>query len=187
MTEVLTEKTALDRMRRGDESGLAWFIRRYTAYVSAIVWNLAGHVMTVQDAEEITADVFLTLWRYCENPAADKAKGYLGAIARTRTLNWLKRAGLSQALEYDEVTLTADSPERAVLEREAKQALRQAVEAMGPPDREIFIRHYYYGESSAVIADALGLTAANVRKRLERGREALRQRLEKGERTHDDH
>ncbi len=187
MTEVLTEKTALDRMRRGDESGLAWFIRRYTAYVSAIVWNLAGHVMTVQDAEEITADVFLTLWRYCENPAADKAKGYLGAIARTRTLNWLKRAGLSQALEYDEVTLTADSPERAVLEREVKQALRQAVEAMGPPDREIFIRHYYYGESSAVIADALGLTAANVRKRLERGREALRQRLEKGERTHDDH
>ena len=186
MTEALTEKTALDRMRQGDEAGLVWFIRRYTAYVSAIVWNLAGRALTAQDAEEITADVFLTLWRYCENPAADKAKGYLGAIARTRTLNRLKRAGISPALEYDELTLTADGPERAVLEREAKQALRRAVEAMGPPDREIFIRHYYYGESSAVIANALGLTAANVRKRLERGREALRQRLEKGETTDDD-
>ena len=185
MTEVMTEKAALDRMRQGDEAGLAWFIRRYTAYVSAIVWNLGGHAMTVQDAEEITADVFLTLWRYCENPSAEKAKGYLGAIARTRTLNWLKRAGLSQALEYDELTLTADGPERAVLEREAKQAVRRAVEAMGPPDREIFIRHYYYGETSAAIGDALGLTAANVRKRLERGREVLRRQLEKGDATND--
>ena len=186
MTEVLTEKTALDRMRQGDEAGLAWFIRRYTAYVSAIVWNLGGHAMTAQDAEEITADVFLTLWRYCENPTSDRAKAYLGAIARTRTLNWLKRAGLTQALEYDELTLTAEGPEAAVLEREAKRALRRAVEAMGPPDREIFIRHYYYGESSAAIADTLGLTAANVRKRLERGREALRRQLEKGETGHDD-
>ncbi len=181
MTEITTEKAALDRMRQRDEAGLEWFIRRYTAYVSAIVWNLGGHAMTAQDAEEITADVFLTLWQYCENPTAEKAKGYLGAIARTRTLNRLKRAGLSQSLEYDELTLTAaENPERAVLEREARQAVREAVEAMGPPDREIFIRHYYYGETSAAIGDALGLTAANVRKRLERGREALRQRLEKG-------
>ena len=184
--EITTEKTALDRMRQGDEAGLAWFIRRYTAYVSAIVWNLGGHAMTVQDAEEITADVFLTLWRYCENPTAEKAKGYLGAIARTRTLTWLKRAGLSQALEYDELTLAAtDSPERTVLEREARQTVRRAVEAMGPPDREIFIRHYYYGETSAAIGDALGLTAANVRKRLERGRETLRRQLEKGDATND--
>ena len=109
MTEVLTEKTALDRMRQGDEAGLAWFIRRYTSYVSAIVWNLAGQAMTAQDAEEITADVFLTLWRYCENPTADKAKGYLGAIARTKALDRLRKADRPTDLEYDELTLTAES------------------------------------------------------------------------------
>lgn len=181
MTGEMTEKTALARMRRGDEAGLEWFIRRYTAYVSAIVWNLAGHAITVQDAEEITADVFLTLWRYCKNPGDGKVKSYLGAIARTRALDRLKKTGTPSALEYDELTLTAEGPEREILEREARDALRRAVDAMGPPDREIFIRHYYYGESCPDIALALGMKPAGVRKRLERGREALRRELEKGE------
>lgn len=181
----MTEKTALEQMRRGDETGLEWFIRRYTPYVSTIVWNMAGHALDVRDAEEITADVFLTLWRYCQNPGADKVKSYLAAIARTRAMNRLKNAGQTTALEYDELTLAAESPERDVLEREAKATVRAAVDSMGPPDREIFIRHYYYGESSPDIAAALGLSAANVRKRLERGRNTLRRRLEKGDGSDD--
>ena len=180
MRPDMTEKTALDRMRQGDEAGLEWFIRRYTAYVSAIVWNLAGRALTVQDVEEVTADVFLTLWRYCRNPEDGRVKSYLGAIARSRALDRLKKEGRPTDLEYDELTLTAEGPEREILEREAKAALRQAVEEMGPTDREIFIRHYYYGESSSSIALELGLSPANVRKRLERGRALLRQKLERG-------
>lgn len=177
----MTEKTALEAMRRGDEAGLDWFIRRYTGYVSTIVWNLVGHALTPQDGEEITADVFLTLWRYCQNPMDGKVKGYLAAIARTRALNRLRRDGMKQNLEYNELTVTVDGPEGDILEQEAKAAVREAVDAMGPPDREIFIRHYYYGQACQDIAQALGLTAANVRKRLERGRNALRWKLEKGD------
>ena len=180
MTEGYTERTALERMRKGDEQALAWFIRRYTAYVSAIVWNLAGHAIDVRDAEEITADVFLTLWRYCENPGDGKVKSYLAAIARTKALDRLKSLGRDAELEYDELELAAEGPEREVMEREARSAVRRAVEAMGPPDREIFIRHYYYGESCPDVALAVGLSPANVRKRLERGRDALRRALEEG-------
>ena len=180
------EKTALDAMRRGDEAGLAWFIRRYTAYVSAIVWNLAGRAMTTQDAEEVTADVFLTLWRYCRRPGDGTVKGYLGAIARTKALDRLKALGRAPALEYDALELTAEGPEGEILAREARDALRRLIEAMGSADREIFIRHYYYGESCPDVAAAMGMTPAGVRKRLERGREALRRELEKGAGDDDD-
>ena len=186
MTEGYDERTALEKMRQGDEQALAWFIRRYTAYVSAIVWNLAGHAIDVRDAEEITADVFLALWRYCENPGDGKVKSYLAAIARTKALDKLKALGRDTELEYDTLELAAEGPEREVAEREARAALRRAVEAMGPPDREIFIRHYYYGESCSDVALAVGLTPANVRKRLERGRNALRRALEEGGMYDDD-
>lgn len=51
---------------------------------------------------------------------------------------------------------------------------------MGPPDDEIFLRHYYYGQSTQSIAAALTMSDANVRQRLHRGREKLRKALEKG-------
>lgn len=180
MTE-LTETTALERMRQGDESGLHWFIQRYTRYVTTIVWNIIGRALTPQDAEEITADVFLTLWRYCRRPMDGKAKSYLGAIARTRALNRLKQSGLGLSLEYDELELTTDGPERDVMEREAKALLRAAIDDMPSPDREIFLRYYYYCESAPVIAEAMGMTPEAVRQRLKRRRDKLRTILTKGD------
>ena len=49
----MTEKRALALLREDAPGGLDWFIDRYTAYVSAIVWNVLGPVMTVQDVEEV--------------------------------------------------------------------------------------------------------------------------------------
>ena len=181
MTTELTEHTALALMRRGDEAGLRWYIRRYTRYVTTIVWNIIGHALTVQDAEEVTADVFMTLWRYCQNPVDGKEKSYLAAIARTRALNRLKQSGTGIDLEYDGLELASDGPEGAVLEREARELLRRAVDDMGQPDREIFLRHYYYCENAPAIATALDMTPEAVRQRLKRGRDRLRDALTKGD------
>lgn len=58
---------------------------------------------------------------------------------------------------------------------------RRAVDGMGEPDREIFLRHYYYCQSVADIAAALDMNANTVKTRLRRGRERLRAELSKGE------
>lgn len=52
---------------------------------------------------------------------------------------------------------------------------------MGEPDREIFLRHYYYCQSVTDIAAALDMNANTVKTRLRRGRERLRAELSKGE------
>ena len=59
--------------------------------------------------------------------------------------------------------------------------IRRAVDGMGEPDREIFLRHYYYCQSVADIAAALDMNANTVKTRLRRGRERLRAELSKGE------
>ncbi len=181
----MTEEQALALLRERDPAGLDWFIRRYGAYVSAVVWNIIGRCMTAQDAEEVASDVFLALWQNGDRPRPGKVKGYLGSVARNRAINRLRDRGVELGTEEDILSLPADGPERAVQRRELARLVKEAVESLPPPDREIFIRYYYYCQSAADIAGALDLSAAAVRKRLERGRDRLRRYLEERGHFHD--
>ena len=176
----MDEQTALARLRRGDERALEWFVTRYTPYVGAIVWSVVGGRLTVQDGEEIAADVFLQLWRCREKPREGAVKSYLGAIARSRAIDRLRRETGQPELEYDELDLAVDGPEGEVLAGEDREALLAAVDALGPPDREIFLRRYYYGQSSPEIGEKLDMKPEAVRQRLKRGRDLLWRMLTKG-------
>lgn len=168
------EHTALTLMREGNEMGLRWMIQRYTPYVSSIVWGVFGGKLGPQDAEEVTSDAFLVLWRSRDKLRPGKVKSYLGAIDRTRAIDRLRRAGRDMSLEDDSLVICSDAPERELLLRESKQLLRHYPESMKSVDREIFLRHYYLCESAPVIARRLGMSQDAVRQRLSRGRERLR-------------
>lgn len=180
----MTDQHALELIRRGDSAGLRQLIERYSAYVSTIVWNILRGSMSVQDAEEITADVFCTLWLRREKPTPRKLRPYLGAMARNAARRALNERGFELSLEEDVLSVAADGPENALEAHEQAELIRRAVHSLPPPDDEIFLRHYYYGQSTQCIADALGLTGANVRQRLHRGREKLRTLLQHGGITH---
>jgi len=49
--------------------------------------------------------------------------------------------------------------------------------SMTQPDKEIFLRFYYYCQSISVIAEKMGMNQSTVKTRLKRGREKLRQHL----------
>ena len=177
----MTEKRALELLRKGDQAGLVWMIDRYTAYVGAVVRNVLGGRMSIQDVEEVTADVFMTLWQNAAKPLPGRVKGYLGSIARIRAVNRLRSQGAELSLEEDILSFPADGPEELLFEAERRERVRGAVQAMRMPEREIFVRYYYYCESAVDIAAVLGMTPAAVRQRLKRGRDLLREELMKGE------
>ena len=177
MSKQTEEHTALTQLRQGDEIGLRWMIRRYTPYVGAIVWGIVGARLTAQDAEEITADTFMAMWRYRDRLLPGKVKSYLGTIARSQSINRLRKGGLEQPLEEDELVVSADTPEGAVLLKESKERLHGFLRDMKSIDREIFLRYYYFGETAPAIANRLDMTPEAVRQRLTRGREYLRQRF----------
>lgn len=181
----MTEDTALTLIRQKDAAGLSWFIHRYTSYVSAIVWNIVHPPLTAQDAEEIVADVFLTLWKYGDYPQNGRVKAYLGSIARSRAVDRLRSHKIELTLEYDQIELPGDDPEDLILDRENQQRLRQALEDMDPVYREIFIRHYYYCQTTEAIGNDMGLKPDTIRQRLKRGRSFLRQHLTEGEHNHE--
>ena len=176
----LNDKKALRAMKYGSSDALGWIIDRYTAYVNTVIYNIIGSSMTPLDIEEVTSDVFLALWENTEKADAEKLKAYLGSIARSKAKNKLRELGKDVYLEDDVIVVSDDTPEFVYEKQEQELLVRRAVKSMRYPDNEIFLRHYYYYQTVAVIAEEMEMNVSTVKTRLSRGREKLKNALCKG-------
>ena len=168
-----------ERIRRHDETALEEIIRTYTPYVSTIIYNVAKGNMSVSDMEEVTSDVFITLWKNCEKVNEDTLKGYLASIAKSRAKDKLRKltskaniVDIETAEFADEYSLS-DNLDSKMLSLD----IENAVNELGEPDKEIVIRYYYYYQSTPKIADILGINADTVKTKLRRARLKLRKFL----------
>lgn len=180
VSNAVNEKSALRALKRGDETALAWFIDRYSAYVSTIVYNIIGSAMTVSDVEEVASDVFITLWSNADKIHPDKIKAYLSGIARNKAKKKTREIGREIPLCEDIVIISDIDLERDFEQQEQARFIKQAVFAMQHPDREIFLRHYYYCQSVSQISDETGINISTVKTKLRRGREKLKEILREG-------
>lgn len=131
--------------------------------------------MDLSDIEEVAADVFFALW---ENAGkVHSPKGYLGTIARNMAKNKLRQLADTLPLEENLLILEGVSPEKALEEKELSRAVKRAVLDMGHPDREIFLRFYYYFQSLEEIATEMDMNLSTVKTRLRRGRTRLKETL----------
>lgn len=160
--------------------GLEEAVARYGGPVKTICTAILG-AGSPQEVEEAAADSFVALWRGLEkyDPEQPLSK-WLYGIARRTALNRRRALGRRTPLAELEEELpdgdAADLTDQAAAEENAR-LLRQAVEELPPPDREIFIRRYYWYERVNDIAARLGLTPKAVEHRLLRGRQRLRRYL----------
>lgn len=167
-------------MQAGDEDALHTIIDRYTPYVGAIVLNICCGRLDQADAAALVSDIFYTLWLNAEKICPGRLKGYLSAIARSRTLNALRKQGRELSLEDDCISIFSPAPDEELERREEYAALRRALDTMPEPDRSIFIRHYYLCQPAPDIAAIMNVNVNTVYTKLRRGREKLREELMKG-------
>lgn len=174
----MTEERWINRMKKRDVRGLEKLIQRYNSYVTAIVAAVLGAQGSREDVEELVSDVFLAIWDHADVLTPGKLQPYLGAAARNRAKSFLRR-NRELPMDLDEIPALTDgqTPENRLLRQEQSRLVRESVLGMREPDREIFLRYYYYLQTSGQIAAAMGLTDSNVRVRLMRGRTALKETL----------
>lgn len=173
----MTESKALRQLKRGSEEALGWFIDQYSGYVTTIIYNIIGIHMDVSDIEEVASDVFLAFWRNAQKVRCGAVKGYLGAISRNMAKNKLRSRGFDLPLEEQILLVDEVTPEMAAERAELSRVVRLAVLDMPQPDREIFLRHYYYNQKTERIAAEMDMNHSTVRSKLRRGRESLRNTL----------
>ena len=171
------EERDLRALRRGSEEALQRIIERYTPYVTAVIANIIGGSMGTADVEEAAADVFYVLWESAARVRPGALRSWLGGVARNTAKRKLRERGRDISLEDDLIVIDPQTPERMLDQSERDRAVRLAVLSMEQPDREIFLRHYFHGQSVETVAKEMRMAPNTVKSRLRRGREKLKTAL----------
>jgi RNA polymerase sigma-70 factor (ECF subfamily) len=183
MPEGAAETELLLNAARGDEAAFLLLYERHRTPVFRFACRMLG---SATQAEDVTQECFLQLLRRPEAFRAERAslRTYLCAIARHLALRLLHRRG--------QETLVDDPPEEAsrgtagaeggdalrrVIDEEAAVAVRAAVEALPPLQREAVVLFEYQELSLADVAAVCEVDVGTVKSRLHRARERLRRTL----------
>ena len=127
-------------------------------------------------------DTFVTLWKNADKVQEDKLKGYISCIAKSKAKNKLSALKHIDIIDIEETDIEDDFYISEQFEAEQlKNDILDILSSFKELDKEIFIRHYFYYQKLSDIAQITGLTNHNVKVRLFRTRNKLKQALiEKG-------
>ena len=174
----MKDKRLIIRLKSGDKKALSRIMDKYSAYAYTIARNTAGQ-LPKEDIEEIVSDSFVALWSSADKLFEDcELSPYIAAIVRNQARN--KFRNFRQDVIYEDVDESlADKHDFQVnLDLiEAVRAAMAAAEMLSDTEREIFIRHYWYGEKLEPISEKLGLTLSNCKTKLHRTKTNIRKYL----------
>lgn len=178
-----SDRELLAGITHRDSTCFDLFVRRYSAYAAKIITMVGGSFLRIQDIEELTADVFVSIWRNAEkiDIKGDSLKCYIAAVARNKAKTALKQDNINfLPLDEDVISTERDLDDR-IIAAETDNLVIEVVKSMFEPDRGIFIRRYFYFQKTSEIAKQLSINKKTVETRLLRGREKLRKTfLERG-------
>ena len=183
MQDGAAEAELLLRAGRGDEAAFLLLYERHRTPVFRFACRMLG---SATQAEDVTQECFLQVIRRPEAFRAERAslRTYLCAIARHLALKLLRRRGQETVVDDPPEEPSGGGPRVAgrdplstVIEEEAAEAVRTAVSALPPLQREAVVLFEYQEMSLADIAAVCDVDVGTVKSRLHRARERLRRTL----------
>ncbi len=147
--------------------------------VYRLAYRLTGDV---HDAEDLTHDVFVRVFRSLDGFVPGTFEGWLHRIT---TNLFLDKARRKQRLRFDSLTDdfaallpgSAASPEQAVLHDLLESDIQRALDALPPQFRAAVVLCDVEELTYEEVAEALGIKLGTVRSRIHRGRAMLRESL----------
>jgi RNA polymerase sigma-70 factor (ECF subfamily) len=174
-----TDRELVDRLRARDETALLALYRRYGTLVYSVALRTLGDA---QDAEEVTQDVLLSLWKqpHVYDPARGSLGGWLAVMTRNAAVDRYRRRRrhepAAELVSLDGTPalwdlLPGDEPGDPDLRR----GLAALVGRLATEQREAIILAYIYGMSQTEIAQHLNRPLGTVKSHIRQGMERLRQ------------
>ncbi len=176
----MTDEQILRRMQSGQQEALEALMDKYRRFVYIRIANILGASGQSADVEELTMDAFYAVWSHAGSIQSGKLKAYLGITARNRARSFLQaRRDLPMDLDTIDIPDPGPGMDEELARKERAALVRKAIRGMRPKDREIFLRYYYYFQTTEEIANILSMPHSTVRSRLARGRKRLKDTLSK--------
>ncbi|MDR3261003.1 MAG: RNA polymerase sigma factor [Tannerella sp.] len=174
--ESVTDTCYIKRIQAGETDCFAFLLERYSRSVHSLIVKIVGNR---EDAEELTQDVFLKVYRSLASFQGNSSFStwlyriaYNTAVSATRKK---KREWL--AIEDGEMENVAEEDVSESLEQisgeEQLARLEQALEQLLPDERALILLFYMQEKTVEEIVSITGLTTSNVKTRLHRIRKKL--------------
>jgi RNA polymerase sigma-70 factor (ECF subfamily) len=150
------------------------------------VFSLAARILSDHAAsEEITQDVFLSIWRRSASYSPDKGKftTWLFSIAHNRTIDELRRRKRDRNRDNDDVEGHLDivssdiSPDESAVAQSEYSMVREALALLPPAQRAVVELAYFRGLTQAEIANKTGQPLGTVKTRMRLALKKLRDAL----------
>lgn len=162
----------------GERSAMpSWdeLVREHGDRVYRLAYRLSGNA---QDAEDLTQDTFIRVFRSLQNYQPGTFEGWLHRITTNLFLDMVRRRNRirMEALpeDYDRVPAEGPNPEQAYHDARLAPDLQSALDSLAPEFRAAVVLCDIEGLSYEEIGATLGVKIGTVRSRIHRGRQALR-------------
>lgn len=174
----------IDLFHRRDQRAISETRKKYGPYCNKIALNLLG---SPQDAEECVSDALFAAWRRIPPLIPQSLRAFLGRVTRNvcvsryRRLKAQKRScGMDELMsELSDCIPEGSSLEDRVDSRALTGIISRWLDGLGPSDRELFVRRYWYCDSLSDIAQRMEESPQQLAQRTFQLRKQLKQRLEK--------
>lgn len=183
---MLQDSELLQLLRKKPEKALDKMINIYSGLVYTIASDKLSLICSKEDIEECVSDVFYEAYR--QRDVIDLQKGsikaFIAVVAKRKAIDIYRslKNKNSKLVSLDDIFYETTIPdktntEQAVTMKEEQVAIIKEIKYLGEPDSEIFIRKYYFGQSTKLIAKALGIKENTIDKKVSRGLVKLREGL----------
>lgn len=174
--KFINEQIILYRIRKGDTESFTEIFDRYHEKVYRFVYL---KLPRKQDAEDVTAEVFLKVWEHIKfGKKITSLQAFLYQVARNLVVDFYRSKGApTESIEEGEIVIA----DRADLSLEEKMALKGdmariegALRKLKDVYREVIILHYLNELSLVEIARVIEKSPGATRVLLHRGMRALK-------------
>jgi RNA polymerase sigma factor (sigma-70 family) len=187
--EQLSDEALLAGFAAADPELAAAFVRRFQSKVFGTAIHIVGDTRT---AEDVAQSCFERAWRHARNfdPRRGSVSGWLGVIARNLAIDTVRvrpTTAMDPATlltEYVDVPQGAPGPEKAAVDRESADELRDALRRLAPEQARAVVLTGIAGFSASQVAEREGIPLGTAKTRIRTGLLRLRSRLEETRTQH---
>ena len=167
-----------------DEDAIRQTDIKYGSYCNTITYNI---LHDYHDSEECRNDTYFKLWNTIPPTRPKIFKAFIARIARNLAIDLYnkkhadKRGGASVELALDELEecLSASSNPYAAEDQVVTDCLNAFLRTLSEEARFMFVRRYWYMDTTVQIAESMKIKESKVRVTLKRTRDRLRSFLAK--------
>lgn len=126
-------------------------------------------------ADDLTQDAFVKLWKNCAKVTPEKAVSYLFTIVKNAYFNIYEHQKV--VLKYKQVkksNVEIEDPDFLLREKEFQQQLTDAINGLSEKQREVFLLNRIEKKKYKEIAEILGISVKSVETRMQRALIQLR-------------